>query len=71
VLKKDCHLLVAGRRHTPGAKAHFDFIDLIAKAEALAYLEAKAKAAFAEFFSSLYSLRLWRILMPRLEPWPT
>ena len=51
--KKDCHLLVAGRRHTPGAKAQFDFIDLIAKAEALAYLEAKAKAAFEEFFSSL------------------
>jgi hypothetical protein len=55
MLKKDCHLLVAGRRHTPGAKAHRDFIDLIAKAKALAYLEAKAKAAVEEFFSSLYS----------------
>jgi hypothetical protein len=40
------------RGHTPGAKAHADSIGFIAKAKALAYLEATAKTA-AEAFRSL------------------
>jgi hypothetical protein len=31
-------------RHTPGAKTNVDFIGVVAKAKALAYLEATAKA---------------------------